>query len=393
MRCTRRSQVLRLVIARGTLWPRRTPLLLFYLALVFLVSACSLDGQDLTIKRAAPPPSAEKIKAAESIAALPTAMDTFRALAPPEGLKFVPLFSEPVSDTNARLKRLEDAVQTMRNDFDTVVPTMVRMVAIEKDIKVLVAQLQTLTDQGQVPAEPAPAVESDTLPPEATGGATIPGEDVAKGTEPAKAATAKAGPDAASSLVTPEAASKGELPPEDAASPSSTAPVDLKAPVKPAAAPTPAPVVLAPTVKPAPVKTPPPPAKPEVKADTKTETPATPPLPNPSALGNAMDVRIADHANKTRVVLDITVPMAATAKLENNGKTLVIPLSQLNWLGKKSWDADSAELISGYHIEEGNLYVDLMYASQIKTQSVLTPGGDNKNYRWVIDLFSPEVHK
>lgn len=403
MRCIRRNQVAGLVVARGILLPRRISLFVFYAVLILTISACSLDGADPKINRAAAPPSTTA-KSVETIKAMPTAMDTFRALAPPEGLKFAPLFAEPVADTDARIKRIEDAVQLVRNDFDTVVPTMVRLAAIEKDIKGLVGQLQALTDQSQAPALPAPEVEPEQLPPEANGGSKIPGEDGAKGTDPAKADTAKAGPDASASLVTPEAASKGELPPEGAASPSSNTPVDLKpqvpsatTPMTPKAAATEtkpaAPVVPAEKEKPAPSVAVPPPAavaKPEVKDDKKAEAPAAP--KNPAA-GDVNNIRIADHADKTRVVLDMSVKADVTAKVENNGKTLIIPLSQLNWLGKKAWDADSAQLISGYHIEEGNLHVDLMYASQIKTQAVLAPSGDSKNYRLMIDLVSPEVHQ
>jgi hypothetical protein len=361
------------LVARGKLLPRRISLFLFYIYLLLAVSACSFSSKESAIKRAAPPPpaTAEKDKPLTAIAAMPSPMDTFRALAPPEGMRFTPLFDAPVDDPNIRMKRLEDSVQTIRNDVDTLVPTMVRMVAIEKDIKGLVAQLQTLTDQGQSPsAAPVEAVTPQTLPPSINGGKTIPGEGAVEGTKPAEADKAKAGSDTSSSLVTPEAASKGELPPEGAASPSSTAPVDLK---KPQAKPESEKANLEP--------------KPEKKAEAE-------PQPTGPTIGDAKDIRIADYPDKTRVVVDMTAaPDGATARIENNGRTLVIPLPKLNWLGPKTWDAETAQLISGYHVEEGNLYVDLMYASQIKYQNVLKPGGANKDHRLVIDLFSPEVHK
>ncbi len=230
MRCIRRSRVSGLVVARGILLrlPRYTLIALF---LLFTITACSYSDKDSANKSGVAPPPIGAAKQ-ETIAPIPTAMDTFRALAPPDGLKFTPLFNENVSDTNARIKRLEDAVQTIRNDVDTLAPTMVRMVAIEKDIKGLVAQLQTLSDQSQ-PAQPAfvpegkPSKLPPSLPKQSDSGIPIPGEDVAQGTEPAKADEAKAGPVASSLLVTPEAASKGELPPEDAASPNSKAPAEV----------------------------------------------------------------------------------------------------------------------------------------------------------------------
>jgi hypothetical protein len=125
--------------------------------------------------------------------------------------------------------------------------------------------------------------------------------------------------------------------------------------------------------------------------------PAFAPVPEKAApvaaSGDVIGVRIADHADKTRVVLDMTASPDTTARIESKGRMLVIPLSNLNWTGKKSWEADSAQLVSGYRLEKGVLYVDLMYASQIKTMEVLLPTGQNKNYRLMVDLFSPEVHK
>lgn len=85
-------------------------------------------------------------------------MDTFRALAPPEGMKYTKLFTAPVDDQEARFQRLEAAVQSTRDDFDTVVPSLVRLVAIEKDMKDLIGQLQSLTQEEpqQQQQEPSP---------------------------------------------------------------------------------------------------------------------------------------------------------------------------------------------------------------------------------------------
>jgi len=261
--------------------------LLFCAGIVLAVPACSLDaGGGVLGQTAAPPPPLEKNKPPEKVAATPSALDTLRALSPPEGLKFTPLFGEP-ADNPARIKRLEGAVQGIRNDLDTVVPAVVHMVVMERDNRVLAVQQQGL------PAE-APA---------------LPG---------------------------------------------------------PQAAPAPAPAV-------------------EKKMDA--------PPPAAPAIGDVKRIRIADHADKTRIVLDMTVKHDGTARLEKNGRQLVVPLSRLNWLGLKSFDAESAELISGYRVADGNLYVELMYAAQIKAQDVVPPGGAMNDYRTVIDLFSSDVHK
>jgi hypothetical protein len=351
--------------------PRYALILLFSLV---TLTACSLENKDSS--NAAPPPPTPGAAKPETVAPIPSAMDTFRALAPPDGLKFTPLFSENITDTNARLKRLEDSVQTIRNDVDTLAPTMVRMVAIEKDIKGLVAQLQTLSDQSPQGA-PAfvPVGTPSKLPPalpqpQQQGATPIPGEDVAKGTEPAKADEAKAGPDATSKLVTPEAASKGELPPEDAASPNSkvaAADVKLKG------------LDLSPKSAA---------SKPE--DEDSDEAPQT---TSQAAAGNVVNMRIADLSDKTQLTLDVTSQAAAPVKLIDKDKTLVIDLAHFKWTGAATWQSDHRKLITNGYVKNGKLYVELSHAADVKAEKIVAPSGDEKNYRLVISLFNKKVQK
>lgn len=374
MRCIRRNQVFGLVVARSVhLRMLRYALITLFCAIsLAAVTACSPSGNKYN--GAAPPPPANGAAKIETIAPIPSAMDTFRALAPPDGLKFTPLFNEPVTDVNARLKRLEDAVQQVRNDVDTLAPTMVRMVSIEKDIKGLVAQLQTITNQNQQAPLPdvVPAGTPSKLPPSlpkqskgADSGKPIPGEDAAKGTEPAKADEAKAGPDATSNLVTPEAASKGELPPEDAASPiSEPAGIKLQG------------LNLTPKENQG--------AGEEAAPVNKTEA---------APAGNVVNMRIADLRDKTQLTLDVTAKAPAPVKLTDKGKTLVVDLKHFKWLGTDKWEADHKKLITGGYVKEGKLYVDLKHASDFRVQKLLPPSGDEKNYRLVIDLFNKKARK
>lgn len=325
------------------------------------LSACSFSDADAKGGRGPAPPSGEAAAAQEKTY---TPMDAFRALAPPEGFKFIPLFANPIEDEDDRFFRLEQAVQALRNDFDTVTPSLVRMVAIEKDISDLVGQLQSLTGSndtgGQLlPALPAPDVE----PPQ-----QIPREDEAGGTEPDAADTMAAeGPKATDSRVTPEAASEGELPPEDAASPNSTGSGAAVAP----------PLDL----------------RPQQQAAASAAPPAAPPAAPATPSGPVVrGVRMADHKDKTRVVIDVSAKEPYTAEITKNGRLLVIDLSKFNWTGAKSWDAMSAQLVAGYVFEGGKLTLDLLYPSEIKTQSVLGSNG-GVEYRIVIDLYSKEVHQ
>lgn len=324
----------RLLTARNFSVLRGLSSVVFLLGASLALSACSLENPLTTqSKITAPVQSAAKIAPSK---APPSAMDTFRAMAKPTGLRFAPLFTEPVADDSARMQRIEEAVQTLRNDLDTLVPSMVRLVAVEKDMKDLVQQLQTLTDVNveEVSAENINQISD---------------EGVVRGTESVRVGqTALADGATSSSSVTPEAASKGK-PPEGAASPYSESQASaLQAPV-----------------------------------DIKPSTPS---------LGEVRGVRLGDHMDKTRIVLDVSAKVAAEAAVSANGKQLIVSLPGLSWTGKASWEADRSQLVSGWRFADGKLYVDLLYKSSVKGQSTLPPNG-TPNYRLVIDLFSDDIHQ
>lgn len=375
----------------------------------------------------------------------PTPMDTFRALAPPEGIKFIPLFATPIKDEGQRFARLEQSVQFLRNDFDTVTPTLVRLAAIEKDIRELVSQLRTLND-GTPIAEVAPAapvalaaqtaapktIVAAAVPPVAPPAVlaptknSLPGRDVTGGTETASAVKADAGKPVSSLPVTPEAAPTGKLPPDGAASPSFVAKPAVPAAAAPAPAvvkgqtqalpkaqekpPAPAPVlVLAKTPeKPAAAApldlTPVLPDNDEAgalqeEAQSEGQVMQTPPAAAAAApkvtmgpvLGDVRAIRIGDHIDKTRVVLDVTAKAPFTARLENDGRRLVIELPQYAWKAETAWRAVSAALVSGYRYADGVLVVDLLAPAVIR-QQVSLPAEDGAGPRVMIDLFSSMVH-
>ncbi|MDD9899561.1 MAG: hypothetical protein OXT65_01115 [Alphaproteobacteria bacterium] len=330
--------------------------------IVTLLSACSLGGGGSGVVSAPPPtPVAAQVDVG------PRPMDSFRALAPAEGLKFQPLFGAAVNSDVERFARLEREVQTLRNDLDTVVPSLVRMVAVEKDMKELIQQLQTLTEpprsqQQYTPPPPAPAA------PAALYTHPIPGEDRTGGTDAARAAeTARSAPPTRSSPVTPEAAPKGHLPPEGAASPYSPAP----------AAPRPAPA--APVAAPAPTAAPAPQQQQQASATTN-ERPGI------------VSVRVGDHADKTRIVVEVTVNTRSVASLVDNGKTLIVDIPESDWSQINTYIADSGKLVSAYSVKNGKLHVDLLYPSKITTREMLAPNGA-PHYRLMIDLHSSYVHQ
>jgi hypothetical protein len=402
-------------------------------AAVFSLSACTFADSNANNGKAAPPGAA-----AAQAAAGPTPMDAFRSLAPPEGMKFTPLFSAPAGSDDARFDRLEQAVQSLRNDFDTVTPTLVRLAAIEKDIRELVGELRTITDggpiveavpatpveaaviPGTVLASPAPAPKAAPAPaapppqsqPAPAPAQPIPGEDIAGGTEAEAARSAAPVPTAPSSPVTPEAASTGQLPPDGAASPVSpkAAPAP-SAPAPAAAAPAPAPlpeeplplspVQSAPAVAPeeaaAPALAPPAPlateaAMPEAAAATPAiEGAAAPRVAMGQIMGDIRDIRIGDHIDKTRIVLDATVKAPYKASLSADGRRLFIELPQYAWKAAPAWSARTATLVSGYRYADGLLTLDLLAPASLRAQSSL-PAASGTGERIVIDLFSALVH-
>lgn len=58
------------------------------------------------------------------------------------------LFSESMRDDDDRFDRLEEAVQSIRDDFDAMTPSINRLISIEKDIKELHGQLSVLISGG-----------------------------------------------------------------------------------------------------------------------------------------------------------------------------------------------------------------------------------------------------
>lgn len=333
-----------------------------FLLMMTGISGCSFSEADTSPRAPAPPTDIT-----EDINKEPTVMDTYRAMAPPEGLNFTPLFSAQIDDGDARFRRLEDAVQRMRNDFDTVMPSIVRLVSIEKDIKDLVTQLETLTS-GEAVSVPVTAVDRTAIDGPLTFDKfnKIPRGDIAGGTDTAAAPQAVAdasGDD--TSRVTPEAASEGQLPPEDAASHLSADEMDASADDEVEARST-APVQIAPQAN---------------------KTPVEPPL------GDIRAVRIGDHMDKTRIVLDMTARISAAPVLEQGGKRIVIDLPRMDFTAAKSWASSTSALVSSYSFSNGKLTIDLLYPVEIRQTQTLPPVSGNPNFRLLIDLFSSDVHQ
>ena len=76
------------------------------------------------------------------------------------------LFGTSLRSDEERLARLERAVQSMRNEFDNVTPSIRRLMAIEGDIQNLITELRQLTDEPSLLTKPRPAPAAQVTTPQ-----------------------------------------------------------------------------------------------------------------------------------------------------------------------------------------------------------------------------------
>lgn len=109
-------------------------------------------------------------------------------------------------------------------------------------------------------------------------------------------------------------------------------------------------------------------------------------------VGDVAAVRIGDHLDKTRIVLDMTAIPEGRSRMENNGKRLVVELPTFNWKAAPEFKAKDGALVSGWKYENGQLVVDLMASATVKEQQVIPAKGKDPS-KLVIDLFAKSVHQ
>ena len=69
------------------------------------------------------------------------------------------MFGEEQTSDTERLGRLERMVQTLRNDFDSVSPSIKRLMVLEGDLQTLIAELQEITQLNPGQLQPIPPEE------------------------------------------------------------------------------------------------------------------------------------------------------------------------------------------------------------------------------------------
>lgn len=276
-------------------------------ALMTLLAGCSSEEAPIMPGYgAAPmPPSAATGAAPADAERDPLPAEILRQMDPTEGLSFKPLFDQPAPDDDARMKRIENAVEILRNDLDNaVIPSVLKLVAAKKADQRAAAEAAAEAErQAQVQAEQQKALEA------AQAAGTAPAADVAAG-------------------------------------------AGNTAPQMPVA----------------------------VTADKNASITA---------------VRIGDHADKTRVVLDVTAKGEFPVAMAYEGTQLVVNLGpQFAWTAPAAWEAKTAnpKLVSAWKYADGKFTADLLSAAVVKSATVL-PAVQGGGYRLVIDLHSKDVHR
>ncbi len=268
----------------------------------------------------------------------------------PHGVDLQKLFSEDIKDPVERIKRVENAVVEMRRDFDAVLPSIVRLVAVEQDMQDLTKQLGVLLQnepQASSAANPSGAgVEAiPRSPPDAVASNGVPAPAVAQPPpqpvqplSPAISMPASAPPSTAPPRAQPVA--PVEVAAAPAVAPLQAPPETPPQPVpKPAATPPPPPMsspmplstqTATSTAPPTPLSIPPPASAPV----TDVGEPARKPLPAGKAVSEGPSVqaiRFGEHSGTTRIVMEVTGKPSYRKDLDNDEKLLVIELPGTAW--------------------------------------------------------------
>ena len=134
---------------------------------------------------------------------------------------------------------------------------------------------------------------------------------------------------------------------------------------------------------------------------TTAPTPVTQPLAAPTPIDTATaasivkDLRIGEHTDKTRLVLDMTAEVPYKATLNADGMGVVLILPNTAWSTDQSWSSNVSPMVKSYKATpapNGGTRLDIAFTEKasLKYNSYIKPR--NGMSRLVIDLFSSELH-
>ena len=268
----------------------------------------------------------------------------------PRGVDLQQLLAPDITDPIERIKRLENAVIEMRRDFDAVLPSIVRLVAVEQDMQNLSKQLGTLLQNEPQSDAAAPGgdevVARPLSPPGPTPGAASPAPPAAVPVPP----------------VTAEAAATARAQPVPAPAPAAP-PANQPAQIIPAQAPAP-----------------------KAPASAKAEETKNTGL-------QVQTLRIGEHPDKTRLVLDASGPAAYKSDLDNSENLLIVDLPDAGWAGAKEGSSAKSPLIKSLSVQPAEngkgsrLIIQLKKKAVLLNQSTLKAANGNP-FKIIIDLKS-----
>lgn len=266
-------------------------------------------------------------------------MQTLKALSAPKGLNTKRLFAQPLDNSDLRFARLEREVQRLRDDFDLVSPSITRLVAVEQDMRDLMAQLETL-----VQAEDGNDVimMDDQMMSSSAGDETMP---MALNNNAPMPNTVQSVLDQAKAEAQSGTANNTNTPQQ---------------------------------------------------AGAQNVNQSPPPAQTASLNSTVQAVRLGEHSDKTRIVMDLTNKTQYTAQLLDNGTKLEVMFPRSGWSGQRSWSSNTSPLINNYAVTtlpQGGHKVmfNLNGVATMETNSIFPPVA-NKSHRLVIDLVNPNIH-
>jgi hypothetical protein len=129
-------------------------------------------------------------------------------------------------------------------------------------------------------------------------------------------------------------------------------------------------------------------AAPEATVVKLAPAPATPAT---SAAAGVNDLRVGEHADATRLVLDLSATAAYTADLDNDEHLLVVELPGASWSGAKKGTSPKSPTVSSWTVEPredghgSRLIVQLKKNAKISYERLL-PATKTTSPKIVIDL-------
>ncbi len=115
-------------------------------------------------------------------------------------------------------------------------------------------------------------------------------------------------------------------------------------------------------------------------------------LEKPVSVSAVQDVRFGEHGGRTRLVLDMSGPVAFSTDLDNNEKIFVIELPGVSWNASRAGQVPRSLFVQSYSVHDeqtggSRLVLQLKKPVRIRTAEVLKPTG-TKGYRLFVDIVS-----